>query len=158
MQSENGVEISKVSIRGSGIESDDEPLGVEFLLDGLSFNQGDGEAIIEDFDVSTLKYAEVYRGANAFKYGSLTLGGAINLVPFTGYDVRGVSNPDGRRQLWFCPRRDQRRPVWTGRGIITLHCRDAPAMVIANTARRTRNFFSLTWDTKSMTTWKIVFI
>ncbi|HEY1718711.1 MAG TPA: TonB-dependent receptor [Verrucomicrobiae bacterium] len=87
MQSENGVEISKVSIRGSGIESDDEPLGVEFLLDGISFDQGDGETIIEDFDVSTLKYAEVYRGADAFKYGSLTMGGAINLVPFTGYDA-----------------------------------------------------------------------
>jgi iron complex outermembrane receptor protein len=70
MQSENGVEISKVSIRGSGIELDDEPLGVEFLLDGISFDQGDGEPIIEDFDVSTLKYAEVYRGADAFKYGS----------------------------------------------------------------------------------------
>jgi iron complex outermembrane receptor protein len=87
MQSENGVEISKFSIRGSGIESDDEPLGVEFLLDGISFDQGDGETIIEDFDVSTLKYAEVYRGATAFKYGSLTMGGAINLVPFTGYDA-----------------------------------------------------------------------
>jgi iron complex outermembrane recepter protein len=87
MQSENGVEISKVSIRGSGIESDDEPLGVEFLLDGISFDQGDGETIIEDFDVNTLKYAEVYRGADAFKYGALTMGGAINLVPFTGYDA-----------------------------------------------------------------------
>jgi len=85
MQSENGVEISKISLRGSGIDSADEPLGVEFLLDGLSFNQGDGEAIIEDFDVSTLNYAEIYRGADAFKYGGLTLGGAINLVPFTGY-------------------------------------------------------------------------
>ena len=80
------METTKVSIRGSGIESEDEPLGMEFLLDGLTFNQGDGEAIIEDFDVSTLKYAEVYRGADAFKYGSMTLGGAINLVPFTGYD------------------------------------------------------------------------
>ena len=87
MQSENGMEISKVSIRGSGIESDDEPLGVEFLLDGISFDQGDGETIIEDFDVGTLKYAEVYRGADAFKYGALTMGGAINLVPLTGYDA-----------------------------------------------------------------------
>jgi len=87
MQSENGVEMSKVSIRGSGIESDDEPLGVEFLLDGISFDQGDGETIIEDFDVNTLKYAEVYRGADAFKYGALTMGGAINLVPMTGYDA-----------------------------------------------------------------------
>jgi len=87
MQSENGVEMSKVSIRGSGIESDDEPLGVEFLLDGISFDQGDGETIIEDFDVDTLKYAEVYRGADAFKYGALAMGGAINLVPLTGYDT-----------------------------------------------------------------------
>jgi iron complex outermembrane receptor protein len=87
MQSENGIEMSKVSIRGSGIESDDEPLGVEFLLDGISFDQGDGETIIEDFDVDTLKYAEVYRGADAFKYGALTMGGAINLVPLTGYDA-----------------------------------------------------------------------
>lgn len=87
MQSENGVEMSKVSIRGSGIESDDEPLGVEFLLDGITFDQGDGETIIEDFDVNTLKHAEVYRGADAFKYGALTIGGAVNLVPLTGYDA-----------------------------------------------------------------------
>jgi len=87
IQSENGMEISKISIRGSGIESDDEPLGVEFLMDGISFDQGDGETIIEDFDVNTLKYAEIYRGADAFKYGALTMGGAINLVPLTGYDA-----------------------------------------------------------------------
>ncbi len=33
-QSENGGEISKISIRGSGITAEDEPLGVMFLLDG----------------------------------------------------------------------------------------------------------------------------
>ena len=38
MQSENGVEISKVSMRGSGIDSADEPLGVEFLLDGIQYD------------------------------------------------------------------------------------------------------------------------
>src|SRR5215472_17861686 len=52
LQSENGAEISKISIRGSGITSEDEPLGVMFLLDGLNYNQGDGEAILEDFDVA----------------------------------------------------------------------------------------------------------
>src|SRR6266550_4644478 len=46
LQSENGVEVSKISIRGSGITSEDEPLGVMFLLDGLNFNQGDG--VLED--------------------------------------------------------------------------------------------------------------
>ena len=87
LQSESGVEASKISIRGSGITSEDEPLGVMFLLDGLNFNQGDGETILEDFDVASLTYAEVFRGADAFKYGALTLGGAINLVPFNGYNA-----------------------------------------------------------------------
>ena len=87
LQSENGTEVSKISIRGSGITSEDEPLGVMFLLDGLNFNQADGESILEDFDVASLSYAEVFRGADAFKYGALTLGGAINLVPFTGYSA-----------------------------------------------------------------------
>src|SRR5215813_6892169 len=87
LQSENGMEVSKISIRGSGITSEDEPLGVMVLMDGLNFNQGDGETILEDLDVATISYAEVFRGASAFKYGALTLGGAINFVPFTGYNV-----------------------------------------------------------------------
>jgi len=40
LQSENGVEASKISIRGSGIISEDEPLGVMFLLDGLTSTRG----------------------------------------------------------------------------------------------------------------------
>ena len=93
LQSENGAEVSKISIRGSGITSEDEPLGVMFSLDGLKFNQGDGETILEDFDVASLSYAEVFRGADAFKYGALTLGGAINLVPFNGYNAAPFQVP-----------------------------------------------------------------
>ena len=48
-----------------------------FLLDGLNFNQGDGESVLEDFDVAALSQAEVFRGADALKYG----------VPLTGYDA-----------------------------------------------------------------------
>jgi iron complex outermembrane receptor protein len=87
LQSENGAEVSKISIRGTGITSEDEPLGVMFLLDGLNYNQGDGEAILEDFDVAALSHAEIFRSADALKYGALTLGGAINLVLLTGYDA-----------------------------------------------------------------------
>lgn len=87
LQTDNGTEVTRVSIRGSGILAEDEPLGVQFMLDGLTLNQGDGEAILEDFDLATIKYAEVFRGANAFRYGSITLGGAINLVTMTGYDI-----------------------------------------------------------------------
>ena len=87
LQSESGSEVSKISIRGSGITSEDEPIGVMFLLDGLNFNQGDGEAILEDLDVAALSHAEIFRRADAFKYSALTLGGAINLVPLTGYNA-----------------------------------------------------------------------
>jgi iron complex outermembrane receptor protein len=85
--SENNVEVSKVFIRGSGVIQEDEPIGVQYLMDGLTLNQGDGEIIVEDFDVGTVKYAEIYRGANALQYGGLGLGGAVNFVPFTGYDA-----------------------------------------------------------------------
>jgi iron complex outermembrane receptor protein len=61
--------------------------GCEFLLDCLNYNQGDGEAILEDFDVATLSHAEIFRDADALKYGALTLGGAINLVLLTGHDA-----------------------------------------------------------------------
>src|ERR1051325_5038093 len=91
-QSENGMEVTKISVRGSGITGEDEPVGVMFLLDGLSYTYGDGEAILEDFDVNSLSHAEIFRGAAAFKYGALTLGGAINLVPFTGYDAAPIQS------------------------------------------------------------------
>jgi iron complex outermembrane recepter protein len=87
MQSENGSEVGEMSIRGSGVLSDEEPIGIMFLLDGFPMNQGDGQAILEDFNLGAVKYAEVFRGANAFKYGSITLGGAVNLVSRTGYDA-----------------------------------------------------------------------
>jgi iron complex outermembrane receptor protein len=87
LQSRNDMELTKISIRGSGILADDEPLGVIFLLDGFPMNQGDGEVLLEDFNLGSIQYAEVFRGANAFKYGAITLGGAVNLVSRTGYDA-----------------------------------------------------------------------
>jgi iron complex outermembrane recepter protein len=91
MLSENEAEVSKVFIRGSGVFSEDEPAGVQYLIDGLTLNQGDGEIILEDFDVGTINYAEIFRGANALQYGALGLGGAVNFVPFTGYDAAPLS-------------------------------------------------------------------
>jgi iron complex outermembrane recepter protein len=86
IQSEQGSEDTKVSIRGSGIQSDD-IAGLEILLDGMNINQGDGEAFLQDIDLRSVKYAEVYRGADALRWGGVTLGGAINLVTMTGYDA-----------------------------------------------------------------------
>ena len=87
MLSENEDEVSKIYIRGFGVIQEDEPSSVQYLIDGLTLNQGDGEMIIEDLDPGTFKYAEVFRGEDALQYGGLGLGGAINFVPYTGYDA-----------------------------------------------------------------------
>jgi len=87
MLSENEAEVSKIYIRGYGVIQEDEPGSAQYLIDGLTLNLGDGEMMIEDLDVGTFKYAEIYRGANALQYGALGLGGAVNFVPFTGYDA-----------------------------------------------------------------------
>src|ERR1700744_2723951 len=69
MLSENETEVSKIYIRGYGVIQEDEPSSVFYLLDGLTLNQADGEMIIEDLDVGTFKDAEIYRGADALKFG-----------------------------------------------------------------------------------------
>jgi iron complex outermembrane receptor protein len=86
IQSSQGSEDTKVSVRGSGAQEDN-IIGLGILLDGIPLNQGDGEAFLHDLDLRSVKYAEVYRGADALRYGSLTLGGAVNLVTMTGRDA-----------------------------------------------------------------------
>jgi len=103
LQSDNGAEVSKISIRGSGIIAEDGVDGVMVLLDGLSYNQADGEANLEDLDVTALSRAEIFRGAAAFKYGALTLSGAINLAPLTGYDAALFqSRVEGASYSYLC--------------------------------------------------------
>ena len=87
--SDSAGEATKVSMRGSGIQSD-EALGVQVLLGGVAYNQADGEANFEEIDLSAVQGAEVYRGANALRFGGYVLGGAINLIPRTGKDSPGV--------------------------------------------------------------------
>jgi iron complex outermembrane receptor protein len=86
IQSSQGSEDTQVSVRGSGIQSD-AIAGLEVLLDGMAINQGDGEAFLQDLDLRTVKYAEVYKGADALRYGGITLGGAVNLITMTGREA-----------------------------------------------------------------------
>ena len=83
VQSAQGSEDTKLSIRGSGVQSDN-IRGVGVLVDGIPLNQADGEAFLQDLDIQSVQYAEVYRGADALRYGAIALGGAVNLVTVTG--------------------------------------------------------------------------
>ncbi len=90
ISSSQGAEDTHVSSRGSG-QNNDDIIGLAILIDGIPINQGDGEAFLHDIDLQSVKYAEVYRGADALRYGGVTLGGAINLVSVTGRDAAPVA-------------------------------------------------------------------
>jgi iron complex outermembrane receptor protein len=70
IQSSQGSQDTKVSVRGSGAQQDD-IVGLGVLLDGIPLNQGDGEAFLRDLDLRSVKYAEVYRRDSA-TYPSVT--------------------------------------------------------------------------------------
>ncbi|RBP45910.1 iron complex outermembrane receptor protein [Roseimicrobium gellanilyticum] len=80
-----GAEESRISIRGSGIQRTFHGRGLKLLQDGVPLNLADGGFDMQAVDPLTAEYIEVYRGANALRYGSTTLGGAINFVLPTGY-------------------------------------------------------------------------
>ena len=78
---------SQISIRGSGLRNNFHLRGVNILLDGFPYGNADGFADFESLELFDTKRIEVYKGANALRFGGFTLGGAINLVTKTGYDA-----------------------------------------------------------------------
>lgn len=85
-----GQHSPKLSIRGSGLASPLGTRGVIVLRDGLPLNQSDGTLDPAYADPFNARYMEIYRGANALRYGAATLGGAINIVSPTGYSHSGL--------------------------------------------------------------------
>lgn len=78
-------EDSRLSIRGSGLSRNFHLRGVQLLVDGIPMNAADGSADFQEIDPSAFAFTEVYKGANALRYGANALGGAINFVSPTGY-------------------------------------------------------------------------
>jgi iron complex outermembrane receptor protein len=77
----------KLSIRGSGLDLGFHLRGIKLLQDGVPVSFADGFADFQEIDPLSLRYVEIWRGANALRYGATTLGGAINFVSPTGYDA-----------------------------------------------------------------------
>lgn len=80
----------RLSIRGSGIATNNHLFGVRVLQDGIPFNLADGSGDFQEIDPLNIRYLEVFRGANALQYGATTLGGAINAVSPTGRSAPGL--------------------------------------------------------------------
>ena len=91
VQSKYGQEDSKLVIRGSGLSRNFHLRGVRLLQDGTVINQADGGGDFHEIDPLAQQYVEVYKGANALRYGAATLGGAINFVSPTGRSNPGLA-------------------------------------------------------------------
>lgn len=80
-------EASRLSIRGSGLALNFQLRGIRLMQDGVPFNLADGFGDFQQIDPLSLRYAEVFKGANALEHGATTPGGAINLISPTGRDA-----------------------------------------------------------------------
>lgn len=78
---------SQLSVRGSGLRNNFHLRGVNLLLDGFLYGNADGFSDFESLELLSTKYIEVYKAANALRFGANALGGAINLVTKTGHDA-----------------------------------------------------------------------
>jgi iron complex outermembrane receptor protein len=81
----------RLSIRGSGISRGYHMRGLTLLQDGIPINLADDNGDFQELDPTILAYIEVYRGANGLRFGSSTLGGAINGVTPSGRSAPGVA-------------------------------------------------------------------
>ncbi|WP_458760837.1 TonB-dependent receptor family protein [Afipia sp. TerB] len=78
---------TRLSIRGSGLSRNFHLRGVQLYMDGIPINTADGYGDFQEIDPTAYKYVEVYKGANALRFGANSLGGAINFVTPTGRDA-----------------------------------------------------------------------
>lgn len=80
----------RLSIRGSGLSRGFHMRGLTLLQDGASINLADDNGDFQELEPTFFDHLEVYRGANALRFGSGTLGGAINGVTPNGKDAPGL--------------------------------------------------------------------
>ena len=76
---------SQISIRGSGLRNNFHARGINLLVNGMPYRNADGFTDFESLELLNTEAIEVYKGANALRYGGSTMGGAINLHTRTGY-------------------------------------------------------------------------
>ena len=89
LQPRYGQEV-RISIRGSGLSRGYHMRGITLLQDGVPINLADDNGDFQELEPIFFDYLEVYRGANALRFGSGTLGGAINGVTPTGMMASGM--------------------------------------------------------------------
>ena len=93
----------RLSIRGSGIQSNPVNRGVVLLQDGLPLNEADGSFVIGTLEPRNAALVSARRGANTLTPSATTLGGELDFQSLTGADEQGVVRAEvgsfGRKAL-----------------------------------------------------------
>ncbi len=87
-QSRWGSDESQLSIRGSGLRNNFHLRGINLLVNGIPYQDADGFSDFESIELTSLERVEVWKGANALRYGGNSMGGAVNFVTPTGATTR----------------------------------------------------------------------
>ncbi len=89
-----GADESQISIRGSGLQGNFHLRGLNIFINGLPYQDADGFGDFESIDLMATAGIEVWKGANALRYGGNTMGGALNILTHTGETASPL-------QLWL---------------------------------------------------------
>lgn len=106
----------QISIHGLGLSRSYGNRGINPYMDGIPINTADGLFDLFEIDPTAYRYVEVYKGANALRYGSNSLGGAINFVMPTGRDAPPFEARFDAGSFGYVK-------TQTSRGLLTLACR-----------------------------------
>lgn len=79
----------RLSIRGSGISRGYHMRGLMLFQDGVPINLADNNGDFQELDPQVFQTIAIYRGANALRLGSSTLGGGIDALTPTGRSAPG---------------------------------------------------------------------
>lgn len=89
-QTRFGADEGQFQIRGTSLRNNFHHRGINILINGIYFGDADGFSDFESIELLAYERIEVYKGANALRYGANTIGGAINFVPRTGYSASSL--------------------------------------------------------------------
>jgi iron complex outermembrane receptor protein len=79
-----GADESQFSIRGSGLRSNFHERGINLFINGTPYQDADGFSDFEAIELQAVREVEVWKGANALRYGGNTSGGAVNFITYSG--------------------------------------------------------------------------
>ena len=79
-----GADEVQLSVRGSGLRNNFHMRGINLLFNGRPYMDADGFGDFESLDLMATERIELWKGANALRFGGNQAGGAINFVTPTG--------------------------------------------------------------------------